>query len=243
VAVRLADGRMVGVQVTEVEPYSVPGLARAQEKAMAKIAPAKPYFMWGQNDPSVVLSTIARIIKRKIEIAAKHSFDSFDEVWLLICAGVPEHGAVVSSFVMTSWLSAEDLNSATDDLLRGSKYNRCFLQATLGTEQAFYTWDRASRWEKCVQMEDICHVPCEAYVNSLMKRFTKRWAELLFPEHFRTRDFLRTPGRDRCRSRRVKVTFASSSPPTRALRVLSVALQGWNAAWNEQPNAMRLPLS
>jgi len=38
--VRLADGRMVGVQVTEVDPYSVPGLARAQEKAMAKIAPA-----------------------------------------------------------------------------------------------------------------------------------------------------------------------------------------------------------
>jgi hypothetical protein len=70
---------------------------------------------------------------------------------------------------MTPWLSAEDLNSATDDLLRGSKYNRCFLQAILGTEQAFYTWDRASRWEKCVQMEDICHVPCEAYVNSLMK--------------------------------------------------------------------------
>jgi hypothetical protein len=132
VAVRLADGRMVGVQVTEVDPYSVPGLARAQEKAMAKIAPAKPYFMWGQNDPSVVLSTIARIINRKIEIAAKHSFDSFDEVWLLICAGVPEHGAVVSSFVMTPWLSAEDLNSATDDLLRGSKYNRCFLQAILG---------------------------------------------------------------------------------------------------------------
>jgi hypothetical protein len=165
----LADGQIVGVQVTEVDPYAVRGLARAQEKAMAKIAPAMPYFMWGQNDPSVVLNTVARIIKRKIEIAAKHSFDSFDEVWLLICAGVPEHGAVVSSFVMTPWLSAEDLNSATDSLLRGSKYNRCFLLPILGTERAFYSWNRTSRWEKFVQLEDICHVPREAHVNSLMK--------------------------------------------------------------------------
>src|SRR6266446_3159957 len=38
-------------------------------------------------------------------------------------------------------------------------------------------------------------------------------AELLgFTQHFRTRDFSRTPGRDRFRSRRVKATFASSSP-------------------------------
>src|SRR5258707_14299508 len=38
-------------------------------------------------------------------------------------------------------------------------------------------------------------------------------AELLgFTEHFRTRDFSRTPGRDRFRSRRVKATFASYMP-------------------------------
>jgi hypothetical protein len=42
---------MVGVQVTEVDPYVVPGLARAEEKAIAKTAPARPYGMWGQNDP------------------------------------------------------------------------------------------------------------------------------------------------------------------------------------------------
>jgi hypothetical protein len=169
VSLDLKDGRRIGVQVTEVDPFTVPGSARAQEKAIAKIAAAKPYFIWGQNDPSVVLSAIARIIKRKVEIAAKHSFDSFDEVWLLACAGEPEHGAVGSTFVVTSWLSAEDLNSATDDLLRGSKYNRCFLLAILGAEQAFYTWDRASRWEKRVKVEDVRDVPRQAYINGLMK--------------------------------------------------------------------------
>src|SRR5258708_27667159 len=73
-------------------------------------------------------------------------------------------------------------------------------------------------------------VPCEA--NRNLPGFTETrlrgWAyrtrtrkcrffvisgELLgFTEHFRTRDFSRTPRRDRCKSRWVKATFASSSP-------------------------------
>src|SRR6266478_2180540 len=44
-------------------------------------------------------------------------------------------------------------------------------------------------------------------------RFFVISGELLgFTEHFRTRDFSRTPRRDRCKSRWVKATFASSSP-------------------------------
>jgi hypothetical protein len=115
VTVRLTDGPIVAIQVTEFDPNAIPGSARAQEKAIAKTASGKPYAMWAQNDPSIALSAIRRTIKRKVEIAARHSFDRFGEVWLLICAGVPEHGAVVSTFLMTPWLSAEDLNSATDE--------------------------------------------------------------------------------------------------------------------------------
>lgn len=169
VAVSFADLRIIGVQVTEVDPYAMPGSARGHEKAVAKTAPGKPYFMWGQNDPLVVLDAIAGAITRKVEIAAKHSIDGYDEVWLLLCGGIPEHGAVVSTSVMTSWLSDEDLNSATDSLLRESRYDQCFLLPILGAEQAFYPWNRASRWEKCVRLEDISHVPREAYVDSLMK--------------------------------------------------------------------------
>jgi len=167
VTVRLADLRTIGVQVTELDPYAVPGSARGREKAVAKSASGRPYFMWGQNDPSVVLGAIARAITPKVEIAAKHSFDGYDEVWLLLCGGVPEHGAVVSTFVMTPWLSAGDLNSATDGLLQGSRYDRCFLLPILGAEQAFYPWDRASRWGKRVGLEDIGQVPREAYVQNL----------------------------------------------------------------------------
>ncbi|HUI17020.1 MAG TPA: hypothetical protein VL244_05100 [Alphaproteobacteria bacterium] len=168
VAVRLTDGRTIGVQVTEVDPHTLPGTARAQEKAIAKTTPGKPYGMWGQNDPVVVLDALARAITRKAAIAAKHSFDEYKEVWLLLCGGIPEHGAAVSSFIMTPWLSAENLNSATDSLLQGSKYDGCFFLPVLGAEQAFYPWNKPSRWEKRVKLDDIRDVPRAAYVNSLM---------------------------------------------------------------------------
>lgn len=169
VRARLVDCRTVGVEVTEIDPYTVPGTARGQEKAVANADPGKPYGIWGQNDPSVVLDAIARAITRKVEIAAKHSFDGYSEVWLLLCAGIPEHGAAVTTFVMTPLLSAEDLNSATDNLLQGSKYDRCFLLPSLGAEQAFYPWSKPSRWEKRVKLDDIRDVPRAAYVDSLTK--------------------------------------------------------------------------
>src|SRR5258708_128884 len=53
--------------------------------------------------------------------------------------------------------------------------------------------------------------PCRTRTRKC--RFFVISGELLgFTEHFRTRDFSRTPRRDRCKSRRVKATFASSSP-------------------------------
>jgi hypothetical protein len=169
VAVRIADGRIVGVQVTEVDPYDPPGSARAQEKAVAKTACGNPYGMWGQNNPAVVRSAIAKAVTRKVKIAAEHSFDGYNEVWLLLCAGLPEHGAAVSTLLITTWLSAEDLNSATDSLLQGSRYDRCFLLAIHGVEQAFYLWSKRSRWEKHVKLERIRDVPSAAYADSLMK--------------------------------------------------------------------------
>ena len=89
VTVRLANLRTIGVQVTELDPYAVPGSARGQEKAIAKAASDRPYFMWGQNDPSVILDALARAITRKVGIAANHSFEGYDEVWLLLCGGRP----------------------------------------------------------------------------------------------------------------------------------------------------------
>ena len=168
VLAQFADGRVIGIQVTEVDPFAARGTARAKEKSIAKAAPNKPYFLWGQNDRSVILGAIEHAVGRKVQNAKRYSFDTLDEVWLLICAGVSEHGAVGSTFIMTPWLSAEDLNSSTDNLLRGSKYNRCFLLPIRGVEQSIYRWDETTRWRKSVHPEATRSAPREAYVRSLL---------------------------------------------------------------------------
>ena len=177
VSVRASDGRTIGIQVTEVDPYAVPGLARGREKAIANTQPEKPCFMWGQSDPSVVVNAIERAINRKVEIAAKHPFDGYDEVWLLLCAGIPEHGTVVSTFVMTPWLSGENMNAATDSLLQGSNYDGCFMLPILGAEQAYYSWSKSSRWEKRVQQGNSSDIPRQAYIDSLMAAAAARTSQ------------------------------------------------------------------
>jgi hypothetical protein len=174
VLVELADNRAIGIQVTEVDPYAARGATRAKEKTLARVAPNKPYFMWGQNDRSVILSAIVCGIERKVQIADRHQFNSVNEVWLLFCAGVPEHGAIASTFIMTPWLSADDMNSSTDHLLKRSRYSRCFFLPILGVERSFYYWDKASRWKKSVQLEATRSTPREAYVESLLNASTQQ---------------------------------------------------------------------
>lgn len=169
VLVHGADGRVVGVQVTEIDPHAQAGKARGEEKKTAGSDPAKVYFGWGQNDPQVILGSLFRSISRKVAIADRHSFASVHETWLLVCAGIPEHGSVVSTLVVTQWLSVSDLNSATHSILQKSKYDRCFFLAILGTEQALYTWEKNSGWDKSVRLEDINEVPRASYESDLRR--------------------------------------------------------------------------
>lgn len=134
--VHLADGRAVGIQVTEIDPHAEPGKARAEEKRIAGKEQDHAYGTWTQNDPEIILASLARSVERKVTIADRHSFSDVAEVWLLVCAGIPEHGAAVSTFVITPWLSADDLNAACNSALEESKYARCFFLSILGAESA-----------------------------------------------------------------------------------------------------------
>jgi hypothetical protein len=145
VLVHLPDGRAVGVQITELDPHTQGGKARAQEKQNAGIS---VYGGWAQNNPSVVLDSLIRTIERKIKIAARHSFENVREVWLLVCGGIPEHGAVISTLVITPCLSETDIDRATGSLLQRSRYDRCFFLSIVGAEQAFYRWEKNGSWKK-----------------------------------------------------------------------------------------------
>lgn len=169
VLVPLSDGRIIGVQVTTLDPHAKPGKARAQETRIAGVTPSV-YGGWAQNNPQVYLDALVRAIERKIEIAEQHSFEGLDlaEKWLLVCAGIPKHGAAVSTTVMTPWLPEHDIERVTGGALQRSKYDRCFFLPILGSERALYKREKNSAWEKVVSLDDIHEVPRAAYMNNLM---------------------------------------------------------------------------
>src|SRR6266852_211283 len=150
-----ATGR-VGIQVTELDTGDVPGQSRGEEKKAARAAGSLSggvYGAWAQNNPAKLLKAVERTIARKSTMTP---VAGFEEVWLLISCGVPELGAVSSTFVMTPWLDAVALNNATLDQLSKSKYGRAFIHAVLSVEQTLYQWSSLSgSWNKTTQPESL----------------------------------------------------------------------------------------
>lgn len=159
--VAIIGDRRVGIQVTEIDnsialpgvepkkPHK-PGAARGMEKALAAQQPNGSYGGFAENDHGRLLANIIRAVERK----ALHRVGGFDELWLLLVCGVPENGAVISTFVPTTIITPEDLDRGTSGLLAGSSYDRVFLLPILGLETATYQWDKKSaRWSKNIKAE------------------------------------------------------------------------------------------
>jgi hypothetical protein len=147
------DGRRRGIQVTEIDTGPVPGQARAKEKKVSRDSGLATYGSWALNDRDDLLGRIQRAIAHKVEIAERHSFKEFDSVWLLMSAGVPEMGAVVSTLIISPGLDVAALDAATLDCIARSKYERAYLHCILDVERALYSWQRGGRWKKEVQQE------------------------------------------------------------------------------------------
>ena len=179
VLVRLAEDKVVGVQVTELDPNTRRGEARAREKQDAG-RDENVYGGWAQNSPSVVLNSLVRTIEGKVRIAARHSFEDVHEVWLLVCCSVPEHGAIISTLLMTPWLTEADIDRATGSLLQTSKYDRCFLFPFVGVvERAFYGWKKNSGWKKSAKVDEACDTSRATYLDSLLQAAaTGDWQEI-----------------------------------------------------------------
>ncbi len=144
------DGRRIGVQVTDLDPHAAPGVARAEAAKQAKAANAPPAFGWGQNDVTVIMSSVQRAVDRKIAIARRHDFTEFDEVWLLVCAAIPHGVAIIPTFIPTPWITPEALNAATGEGLSNSKYARAFLHPIVSVGRVLYTWTPIGHWTQDV---------------------------------------------------------------------------------------------
>jgi hypothetical protein len=152
VGVTLVDGSLIGIQVTEIDPFPRPS-ERGQEKKKKSAAGENAYGAFAQNDLSTILRSISRTVEKKSLLRPPSK--KFTEIWLLMCAGVPD--APTSTFIPTSPLSAADLDEATTSLLLNSHYSQCFLLPIFGMEKAMYRWRRngTACWKKSVRIEEI----------------------------------------------------------------------------------------
>jgi hypothetical protein len=144
--IAVVGGRCIGVQVTELDTGDIPGRARATEKASWREAQDRgqgTYAGWAQNDPSKLISAVARAIASKVQHIV-----GCDEAWLLMSASLPVTGALVSTFVVSQWLHAPDLDSATMNHLAKCKYTHAFLHVIVGSEDALYSWTADDNWQK-----------------------------------------------------------------------------------------------
>jgi hypothetical protein len=167
VTLLLSDGRLIGVQVNEIDPFARAG-ARGREKAQVRASASGVVGNYVQNDSVIALDSISRAIKRKACI--RSSKTQFNEFWLLLCAGVPD--APTSTFIPTAPLVASDLDTATRSLLLHSQYSECFLLPFLSIERAIYRWSKkeTGNWRKHVLLEEITLGAGDAeYVRELLR--------------------------------------------------------------------------
>jgi hypothetical protein len=141
----IIGGKGIGIQVTQIDnAYSLPGVTdaaitgRSAEKRIAR--EYQTYAGFSENDSVKIVANIAAAIGRK----ALHRVTSFDELWLLIAASVPETGSVISTFVLSAHLSPAHLDAMTGHDLMQSSYNRVFLLPVLGVERALFHWAKPS---------------------------------------------------------------------------------------------------
>jgi len=143
----LRGDRRIGVQVTILDTGGVPGKAIAAEKAQAREAWNTHGGVYGGFGNPLPMDAIVAAITKK----SATRVSGFHKVWLLISAGIPERGAVISTSFMTQWLTAEALTVATSGILRRSSYVRAFLHAITALEDALYEWTPAQQWQKHVR--------------------------------------------------------------------------------------------
>jgi hypothetical protein len=141
----IVGGKRIGIQVTQIDNgYSLPSvtdapiMGRGAEKRLAR--ECQTYAGFAENDSAKIVANIAAAIGRK----ALHRVTGFDELWLLVVAGVPETGSVISTFVLSTHLSPTHLDAATGHDLMQSSYNRVFLLPVLSVERTLFQWAKPS---------------------------------------------------------------------------------------------------
>lgn len=139
------DGRRISIETTDYHGYEKEkggSPLRREEERDIEAGRMKAY--WGAAKSEAGLT-------RRISEKTAKSYDVSDanELWLAIFAGVPQLGAVASTFLPTIFLNLDELNKQTISLLENSQFSRCYLFCEL-TENGpkLYCWIKDNQWHE-----------------------------------------------------------------------------------------------
>jgi hypothetical protein len=144
----ILDGKRYGVQVTVL--HTDEGLDQSRKGSEPRHQEAafknstQPYAAWGNPNPMAAL---------KYRIAEKcqktYPPSGFDEVVLLIVAGVPQMGAITSTLVLDLALQVNHMNAELAPILQRSRYGSAYLFNIMAIGgPSVYEWQPDRGWRK-----------------------------------------------------------------------------------------------
>ncbi len=105
---------------------------RKQEEQHAARGQIRGY--WVSLDP--IPGLVGRV---KEKVSKSYELTGADEFWLVIFAGVPQWGAVTSTFLFPLSLDCQRLSALTASLLQNSGFGRCYIFCELA-DRGVSTW-------------------------------------------------------------------------------------------------------
>ena len=143
----VVSGRRIGIEVTVFhsdETANAKGsLYRQSESKLAGRNRDAVYSMNTTTQPELAISS--RIIDKAIK-ATGYETNSFDEIWLLIAAQIPEPGAIASTYIFDQFLNCESLTQETTLDLNSSVFSKAFIYLMMN--HAIFQWDRGGAWSR-----------------------------------------------------------------------------------------------
>ncbi len=136
VIARLADGRRIGVQVSEIPTLRDRGV----EKRAA--ANGSAYAMWAQNDLAALQTVVAERLEAKAR--SRPSTIGFSEIWLALFSNIPEAGAAVSTMILPDAINLVALRLSEPALI-ASNFERVFIHPIMS--RTLLTWTRETGWQ------------------------------------------------------------------------------------------------
>jgi len=155
------DGRRIAIETTDYhgdEATHRGSAIRRHEQNDAAAGRLRTYAV-----PADPLQGLVRRIHAKV--SKQYDLSATDEAWLAIFAGVPQSGAAAATFLLTTFLSCQQLSSHTAPLLETSVFDRCYIfcELTETGQPKLYAWDKGHAWTEVKLPGEATPVPSPTF--------------------------------------------------------------------------------